>query len=93
MVLTCADYQLKCRAVKINDIDLCGVNKMKIFGKKITWRFRKANSYRMVTLWNGRRIRQNNLPWFETYKTTEPKTGIHGKAFNAGRLYVHIGRP
>ena len=66
---------------------------MKLFGKKITWRFRKANSYRMVTLWNGRRIRQNNLPWFETYKTTEPKTGIHGKAFNAGRFYLHIGRP
>jgi len=66
---------------------------MKIFGKKITWRFRKANSYRMYTLLDGSRIRYHTFPWFETYKTTEQKTGIQGKAFNAGRLYVHIGRP
>ena len=66
---------------------------MKIFGKKITWRFRQANSYRMATDYKGNRYKVTSFPWFETYKTTEPKTGRHGKAFNAGRLYVHIGRP
>ena len=66
---------------------------MKLFGKKITWRFRKANSYRMVTTNDGTRQRVYNFPWFETYTTTESNTSTHGKAFNAGRFYLHIGRP
>jgi|TARA_R110002020_G_scaffold119923_3_gene273379 hypothetical protein len=66
---------------------------MKLFGKKITWRFRQANSYRMATDYKGNRYKVTNFPWFETYTTVEKSHATRGRALNAGRLYVHIGRP
>ena len=55
--------------------------------KKIMSRVRLANSYRMVTDSNGNRHKVTQFPFFETYTTI-----ASGRAFNFGRLYVHVGR-
>ena len=69
-------------------------NKMRIpfTNKKIMTRVRLANSYRMVTDSQGNRHKVTEFPWFETYPTIERSHSTSGRAFNFGRLYVHVGR-
>ena len=60
--------------------------------KKIMSRVRLANSYRMVTDSNGNRHKETQFPFFETYTTIERSHSTSGRAFNFGRLYIHVGR-
>tara|TARA_R100001086_G_scaffold238252_1_gene162869 strand:- start:381 stop:524 length:144 start_codon:yes stop_codon:yes gene_type:complete len=47
----------------------------------------------MATDYKGSRYKVTNFPWFETYTTREKSHAANGRAINAGRLYIHIGRP
>ena len=60
--------------------------------KKIMSRVRLANSYRMVTDSNGNLHKVTQFPFFETYTTIERSHSTSGRAFNFGRLYIHVGR-